>query len=124
MDSDTAGKEEDHTKYVGGNLSCCYNGSGLIKVTSYPNLLYSCVSMVSQGIIEVLANKPFQINVENLSKNPIYLPKRMYVGLGVEVPNRIVTFSWEPEESVNSIPSYKERENYETKLKKHRDDTN
>lgn len=71
---------------------------GFMRIKSHQNLLSSRVEMVDEGIIDELPKKTFRIMVGNLSKKPIHLPKRTYVGVGVDVPNRIVSFSGEPEE--------------------------
>lgn len=78
-------------------------GAGFVRIRSHPNLISLLVAMVSQGFMDALPQNTFRIMVSNLSKNPIYLLKRMFVGIEVEVSNIINSFSVEGEESVNSI---------------------
>lgn len=61
------------------------------------------MSMVSQGNIDVLPNTPFRIIVENISKKPIHLKSRIYVGKGFNASIIIVSFSKYQEHSVNSL---------------------
>lgn len=87
-----------------------------MRIKIHTNILSCRVAMVSQGIIELIANKPFRKLVANLSNNPIHLPQNVFVGVGDDLQNRIVSFSGEEEESVNSIYSYKESENEDMNL--------
>lgn len=106
MGSDTSGKTEVNTTYVVSPVYFVATGAGLIRRSSHPNLLSFRVSMVSQCIINALLNKLFSIMVENLSKTPTHLPELMFVGVVVDVPKRIFSFSVGEEQSLTSIPHY------------------
>lgn len=76
-------------------------------ITSHPNLLSLNVTMVSHVIIDVLPNNPFRIKVGNFSMKPIQLLEQMYFCIDVDVQNRIVSFFFKPEDSVNAVPHEK-----------------
>lgn len=106
MDLDTIEKIEGDKSYIGGIRICHYKSKG-IDGNKKSKPLSSRLEMVAQRMIEAIPNKPLRLMVPNLSKEPIHLPKQIYVGVGVHVLKRIVSFSGKLEESVNSIPHYK-----------------